>query len=662
LRLRTWHPSWPNLLFSWIGPWIFFHLLIATTATGSVNDGVFGSLERLIQSDRTKIRTLQNDIRHNPSLITALTQADQVNLHPIFMQSILLYSNPSYIHLLNQNSDRKKCIFYSLLENGMLNYSAGAVKDVIVQYRLKNGEEHQAILDRAEFTKIIYRKECPSNIDQQNLFSDRKIIETVTNTKFPIPRGATQCYQHHAKWVKNPFTSHLCKIPHTIQYATAGSFDLNRKNASTKDISRLLASPINHEQADLYRTKIPFFNLSYLFNLCQNLDSLGQFCYNYTKNTIWLEIADGKFPEYFLSHHCREMTKKSKIGAVTLKSCGATLDKNRDQCLKPSKDYPSLLKTSDCSEVSHILEHSNLVTDYHDCPGKIDNDGVTNVHRILMHIRAGSYPSNSLTCNSEANYSFFQLNQQFDNISNWPLQICYNDLATEEKKCLKYFSGNLDRHNPHSEARVVGRVLHNIRGAPSGILCKIIDKKSFNPNRLEHQNGCTVVYDSNNCTIAKCEKIVIYRKQVIKDITYEGSPEFYYFPSSYKNNKFSAFNMLQEVKRIGKRRIYNQTMLQRFIDYKKGNIVHGVGCVEDLHPSFFRRRALNGCRPIPFLIDGYINTNGEVKIILRSSISDIHNPTLITWNRIFSALMHYQSSHPLKTWPLFGISQGVQSD
>ncbi|MBT3234889.1 MAG: hypothetical protein HN353_02965 [Bdellovibrionales bacterium] len=657
MRLRTWHPYWQGLLCKQHLPWILSYLLIASNALGSVNDGVFGSLERLIQLDRNNIHTLKERVRRDSSIITTLSQATKISLQPQFMQSILLYTNPDYMHLININPQRKKCIFYSLLENRMLNYVDGVVNDVIVQYHIADGEKREAIMDIAEFLNIIYKKECSTNRTNQESFADDKIIKTIAKTKFPIPRTAGQCQKNYSDWISNPFIVQLCKVPHTIQSATKGTFDLNNPNNEIKEISKLLSRKINHPQADLYRTKIPFFNLSYLFNLCQNISNPKKFCYNYTKNTIWLDVTEGKYPKYVISHRCREMTRKKRLGAITLKACASTLNRDNTICLKPNKEYPSLLRTSNCSEVSNILEHANLKTDYHDCPGKIDNDGVTNIHRILMHLHSSSYQSSSLTCNSEANYSFFKLNQQFDNINNWPLQICYLDPVTEMKRCLKYFSGNLDQNSPHSESKVVGQVLHNIRGAPNGLSCRIVDKKNYNPNRLEHQNGCTIVYDTKNCSITKCQKMVIYRKHVVKDISYEGSPKFYYFPSSYSNNQFSVDNMMKETQKIRQKKIYNQTMLQRFIDYRKGNIVHGIGCSEDLHPMFFQRKTLNGCRPIPFIIDGYIDNSGDIKIILRTSISDIHNPLLITWNRIFSSLAHYQATHPLKIWSLFGISK-----
>ena len=75
--------------------------------------------------------------------------------------------------------------------------------------------------------------------------ADDKIIKTIAKTKFPIPRTAGQCQKNYSDWISNPFIVQLCKVPHTIQSATKGTFDLNNPNNEIKEISKLLSRKIN---------------------------------------------------------------------------------------------------------------------------------------------------------------------------------------------------------------------------------------------------------------------------------------------------------------------------------------------------------------------------------------------------------------------------------
>jgi hypothetical protein len=95
--------------------------------------------------------------------------------------------------------------------------------------------------------------------------------------------------------------------------------------------------------------------------------------------------------------------------------------------------------------------------------------------------------------------------------------------------------------------------------------------------------------------------------------------------------------------------------ISSFFKKSKNGIIHGVGCAEDLLPSFFKSRAFNQCTPLPFIIDGMIKENDKTVFITRTAIDSLQAPRMVNWSLIFSAVKSYQRYHPLKLWTLYGL-------
>ena len=64
----------------------------------------------------------------------------------------------------------------------------------------------------------------------------------------------------------------------------------------------------------------------------------------------------------------------------------------------------------------------------------------------------------------------------------WPLKICYHDPVRKKEKCRPFIPG-YDIDNPLAETRVVAEILARTKGAPSKMVCKMTDRKGYNPNR-----------------------------------------------------------------------------------------------------------------------------------------------------------------------------------
>ena len=86
-------------------------------------------------------------------------------------------------------------------------------------------------------------------------------------------------------------------------------------------------------------------------------------------------------------------------------------------------------------------------------------------------------------------------------------------------------------------------------------------------------------------------------------------------------------------------------------------VIHGIGCAEDLIPEQFQRMAINQCHPLPFIVDGHTEKNGDTLLITRLAIEDVHTPRFLMWPNIFNAVSAYQELHPLNTWTLNGIKK-----
>jgi hypothetical protein len=102
-------------------------------------------------------------------------------------------------------------------------------------------------------------------------------------------------------------------------------------------------------------------------------------------------------------------------------------------------------------------------------------------------------------------------------------------------------------------------------------------------------------------------------------------------------------------------RILNTTMLKSYFQRAKKPLLHGVGCAEDLLPTFFRSQSLRQCNPLPFIIDGMIEDKDKFSFVVRTSVDSLQAPRIMSWSQIYSGVKSYQESHPLNLWTLHAI-------
>ena len=250
------------------------------------------------------------------------------------------------------------------------------------------------------------------------------------------------------------------------------------------------------------------------------------------------------------------------------------------------------------------------------------------------------------------------MNIDFQNELAWPLKLCYMDKFSDQRVCETYIPGS-DHSERLSEVNTVSRIINKQISLSSDVKCELVSTKEYKPQFLKYKNGCFILYNENNCTLMNCKKKIIVNLKEVSLIEYEGSPRFEHIASSFANEKFAQDNVLKESLKLRSTRILNLTMLKNYIVKNKTNVIHGVGCLEDLLPRSFKRRSLQQCTPHPFIIDGMTQKGSDSLLVFRSSIDNIHFPKLVRWHNVFNAVSNFRELHPLRSWVLLGLDYEV---
>jgi hypothetical protein len=592
--------------------------------------GIIESFERLLELHKDQFNKNKSSIQSNLKAVSDLSTFTDVKLDPQYMKSIIFHSDVHFLKL----AQKDECSFLSVLETNLFKTVEGNIDNVLITYKNKDGSVASATMLKDDFFDQIYKKKCLNNKEYSTLFNDANVEKTVQGIKFSIPKSKPECNNIHKEWLENPFTPYLCRI------------------------QQVFKKPMLKKQAAFYKERIPLMQRIYLDNLCNSINNPESFCENYLKNDVWNKILNSELPEYKMSYKCQQMyNKKEKLTNMELKNCASKLASDSTFCeTRGNQDYPSNFPLQNCNNISLALNKSKLVANYHDCPGNIDNEALTNIHRIINHFAPRKILSNKETCSSEANYSLAKLNFEVKHESGWPLKICYLDRVTNKEACTIYIPGSRD-DEALSEDQVVAKILYQQKGANSKTKCRIVDSKTYNPLRSEFKYGCYIVYDAENCSTISCNKKVIWEEKILPDIKFVGVPSFDYFPTNFMSERYAFTSLIDEVKGTQERAVKNLTDLKFYLDKMPNGIIHGIGCAEDILPEQFKRVAINECHPLPFIIDGHIQKNNETLLVSRLAIDDVHTPRLLTWPHIFNAVSAYQDLHPLNTWTLNGIKK-----
>jgi hypothetical protein len=424
--------------------------------------------------------------------------------------------------------------------------------------------------------------------------------------------------------------------------------EANLNNGDPKDlpqrqaVARILEKKLNPSQRD------------YLENICQNLDNEDLFCEEFLNVSFWAKVAGGYENKIYAEDICLQVMGLPKLNEAQLKNCVNRLKKENDLCLYPSGINQGLLPAPQCDTLATALNYSTLRADYRDCPGASDQQGITNMGRILLNISKEPIPSTQGPCSALSSGTTFEFNRKFNNDENWKLEACYEDRLAEKEICRKTFFGG---YGTTAEAYnvVVADILRKTRGAERTLKCEMVDSEAYNPLLLQYKSGCYIIYERKNCFISDCKHKILYNDRLIDFIKIKNRVQLEYFPTNVNDERFSQNYILTRDYRQNGRSLNNLSSIISFFKKNRRGIIHGIGCAEDLLPSFFKSRSFNQCSPLPFIIDGIIRENDKTVFVTRTGIDSLQAPRLISWSLIYSAVKDYQLVHPLRFWTLYGL-------
>ncbi len=611
--------------------------------------GILQSFEQLINLNKNQyVISKQKKDFEVKSLQDQGTIADIV-IDPFFMKTMLFRSEKKYLKLLKETD----CSLAALLSNNLLHAFERPLQNLLVQIKNENGKNKTLMVNKDEFLAELYKRKCSTNKELDILYSSKNIKKTIEGIELKVPKTKNSCKEIFNKWINDINTPYLCRVPETIEDAKRATEELKKEVSINFPRTRYLRGIIS--QAKLYQEQLPLFKRSYLENLCNGLEKVENFCSEYLAEDAWTKVLNGELPKAYLSYKCKNILKEETPKIKDLEKCAQMFNKEPETCLtKGNKGFPSFYPLRKCDQLSEVLNIAKLKTNYHDCPGRVDNEAVVNIHRIIMHMKREKLQSTPLSCMNETHQTFARLAMNYNKEEIWPLKICYFDPAREVEACDSYIPGN-NFKSPDAENMVMASILKRTKGAPDKMKCLLTPSNEYNPLRLKYQVGCFIVFDPHKCTSSYCPKRIFWGKTEVKGIRYQGVPRFSYFPASLKEAGNSVERILERTLKIRNKSLKNLTEIVYFFDAKEDNIIHGVGCVEDILPETYSKDYFNGCRPIPFILDGYKKMDGDTFFSVRLPIDDIHTPRLLNWNKVFNSINNYKKIHPTDPWTLNGI-------
>jgi hypothetical protein len=599
--------------------------------------GIIQTFEKLIQIDSEKFSKRIDALMKTGRIFGGANTVANLELEPDFLNSIILHSDPGYLRLASSD----KCRFYETILTDLLKSSEGKIKNVPITYVEKDTRQ-SALISKKDFLAKIINQECPETQKNIAAFQVKTIEKTLKEINFDIPTGIDQCRNIHVGWINNPKTPFLCQIYEYIKEAQNGSGD-PKDLLQRKAVAKILDAKQTLVQKD------------YIENICQHLDNEDLFCEEFLNVSFWTKIAAGYEDKIFAEDICKGLLKvNNNLSETQFATCLARMKKEKDICLYPAGINSSIKPEPDCDQTSKALNYSSLKVTYRDCPGNSDQMVATNMSRIINHFGSGEIVNSQGPCSAISALDTLVFNRNYDNDENWKLEACYEDRLSEKEICTKTFFGNYANQR-EAYSNVVAEILKKTRGADQSQVCEMVDSVDYNPLLLKFKSGCYIIYERDQCFISQCKHKIIYNDRKIDFISIKGRATIPYFPLTVHDERFSqSYLLTHDFKKKGRQMSTLSNSISFFKKSQRG-IIHGIGCAEELLPSFFKMSTINQCTAMPFILNGVIKEKDKVVFITRTAGDGLQAPRMLSWSIIFSAVKSYQRIHPLKLWTMYGL-------
>lgn len=606
--------------------------------------GVYESFEKIIEFDEQRFNAKANELAKAPRSLADIKDVQMVDLDPDFMNSLILNSPSGYLKLASKD----RCTFFSTLIADLLRTKEGKVERVFVQYQNKKGQNISAVIPKQDFLNKAVLQACPQASELIAKFQIKVMDNTIAETNFEIPSNIEQCDVTYLNWLNDSKTPYWCQIhelladTEQLKSISPSDFRLKKEEDTRQAIAKILRGKLSDVQQDFLR------------NFCKNADNPKTFCADFFSTNFFSKIVEKTKPESYIRDICQETLAKSVWSPLVLKECVRKLRLEQDACFWGSYESSGLSPRPRCDHLSLALNYSSLFSDYDDCPRYSDQLAITNMSRVLNHTERQPILPSTGFCSTVSAGTVFEFNKKYDNEGIWKSSMCYEDPIEQVERCLPVFFGNYGASTA-SLSTVVNEILFRTKGAGKDTPCEIVRKADWNPNILKYRYGCQIIVDQDNCGLGRCSYKIMFNEKEIKGLKVKEGLPLDYFPTDLMNEKYSQSYILQKDAQKKMKIINTLTGMKDFFRSNPKGILHGIGCAEDLQPSFFRKTVLNQCAPLPFIIDGIISEGDRAALVTRSAADNIHAPRLVSWSTIYSAVKSYQHHHPVKQWTLYAI-------
>ena len=546
----------------------------------------------------------KNALKSTFTNLLDIKSVDSVKLDPDFINHILFHSSSKYASLASND----RCSFYDLILAGHIKDSSGELKHLIVQYETRKGVTKTALTTKTTFLQNIAFKRCPGSKNFEKYFNLKNSKETFKKIFLKTPATNEECLTIHKEFVADLKTPYICKIYEEVEKIKP----LERliKQTPRSQYKKLTKLKSSLRDAKIYKKSLNASSYDYLKNLCDNIEKPKMFCQDFFDASYWKKIGAGQKSSYPVINFCKELTKKTKLTKRDILKCSRRLNSEKNLCLYTNKYSNSLVPKPDCKQISKALNFSRLKSDFQDCPGNVGNLGLVNIARVTAHFD-DSAPSKGSNCQTNTAYQFLKFNLAQNEAKYWGNQICYRDKINQKDVCEPTLFGDYEDHSS-SLSLLIEKVMRRTRGFSGDQKCKVIQKEDYKPSLLQFKSGCWIILNSDKCYASSCKFKILNEEQVVKHIWLKSELIFPYFADSFTAQSITQDRFIQNFYKKKSRKILNISFLKTVFKDKPNTIIHGVGCKEDLLPTFFQKRSLNECSPLPFIVDGYFEEDGKM--------------------------------------------------
>lgn len=617
-------------------------LLSLTPLLSNAQSGFYKNFEELIKINKSNYLKKLEKLTTNLSELNDLTDPNQAELDPDFINTLIFYTPSRYSALVSKD----RCSLYDVILADLAQSHEGNIRFFIVRYKNSSGKLKTVAVNRNTFMDKVAYQQCPSIQNFFRYFTISNLPKTLKTINLSTPNSDSECLEVHQQFMGDYKTPYLCKISDTIK----GIPKLEQRLRNTSKSNYRLQQTLKRELR-IANKYVEFLNddaIDYLNSLCSNIEKPRLFCESFFKSSFWERSETGERSSYYIYNMCRDHVDKIGLNKKDLRRCSRAFTDQKNLCHYLGYQEDVLLPKSNCSELSERLNRSTLYSDYYDCPGEVGNDGIINATRIINHFERDVYV-NKNACNTTSTNVFARFINEMTDGRFWNVGVCWDNKIYTREECFPMVYGDIP-DSDLSISEVIKRTLTRSRGFGQDQKCEFVTTSQFNPNLLKYKNGCYIIYDKSNCYGTYCDFKIVVNEREVKELRIKSGSEFDYYPKDFQGANYAVEKLIRNRFKLISKDIINIAFLKSVFKEHPEAIIHGIACAEDLLPNFYHKKVLNQCRPLPFIVDGYKEDKGIISVIMRTAHDSLHAPRLVPWSYLFSSLKDYQRRHPLNKW------------